>query len=300
MIATVTLNPALDITYELDAVAWQEPNRVRAMAQRAGGKGVNVARILHALGEETLVCCPLGGATGFALQVELERDALRSSITPIGGETRRTVSVVDGSRGEATGFWEPGPFVTPDEWQAFLAAFDLLEADAIVLAGSLPLGVPPDAYAELCDRAPAPVILDADGDALRLGVAGGPVLVTPNRDELARATGGRRAAGIAGVLAAADALRAEGAGAVVVSVGESGMVCDTDEGAWRAEPAERVNGNPTGAGDAAVAALARGLVAGTEWPELLRDATALSAAAVAAPLAGSFDEDVYRRHLEEV
>src|SRR5689334_4982267 len=100
MIATVTLNPALDITYELESIAWHEANRVGAVAQRAGGKGVNVARILHALGEETLVCCPLGGATGFALQVELDRDGLPYAVTPIAGETRRTVSVVDTSRAD--------------------------------------------------------------------------------------------------------------------------------------------------------------------------------------------------------
>src|ERR1700742_512990 len=122
MIATVTLNPALDITYHLESVSWQEANRVGTVAQRAGGKGVNVARILHALGEETLVWCPLGGATGFALQVELERDGLAASITPIAGETRRTISVVDEARDGATGFWEPGPFVTPEEWGAFLLA----------------------------------------------------------------------------------------------------------------------------------------------------------------------------------
>src|SRR3954464_8612165 len=150
MIATVTLNPALDITYELDSVAWHEANRVGSVAQRAGGKGVNVARILHALGQETLVCCLLGGATGFAIQVELERDGLPALVIPVSGETRRTISVVDAARGDATGFWEPGPFVTPEEWGAFLLAFDALQADAIVLAGSLPLGVPPDAYADLC------------------------------------------------------------------------------------------------------------------------------------------------------
>src|ERR1044071_1960012 len=153
MIATVTLNPALDITYHLEPAAGREATRWAPVAQRSGGKGVNVARILHALGEETLVCCPLGGATGFAIQVELERDGLPSAVTPVAGETRRTISVVDEGRGDATGFWEPGPFVTPEEWGAFLLAFDALHADAIVLAGSLPRGVPPDAYAELCGRA---------------------------------------------------------------------------------------------------------------------------------------------------
>jgi len=127
-----------------------------------------------------------------------------------------------------------------------------------------------------------------------LGVAGSPTLVKPNRDELMNAIG------TTDVAAAAATLRQAGAGAVVISLGVDGLLALTPEGAWRASPPERVAGNPTGAGDAAVAALVRGIVTGLPWPDRLRDAVALSAAAVAAALAGSFDADHYRRHLPAV
>jgi tagatose 6-phosphate kinase len=295
VIVTVTLNLALDVTYRVPEVRVHSVNRVSAIAQRAGGKGVNVARVLHALGHESLVCGLAGGHTGDAVRVDLTTAGLACALAPIAGETRRTLAVVDEAHGDATGFWEPGPHVAGAEWRAFLDSYDasLSDAEAVVLCGSLPPGVPPDAYADLCRRAAAagvPAVLDADGEALRLGLAGRPELVKPNRDELARVAGG------VDPVAGAEALLDAGAGAVVVSDGHEGLVAVTKEGRWQAAPPERVQGNPTGAGDAAVAALTVGLVRGLSWPDRLADAAALSAAAVGAPLAGDFDAELYGRY----
>jgi tagatose 6-phosphate kinase len=299
VIATVTLNLALDVTYAVAQVTWHAANRVTAVQERAGGKGVNVSRVLHALGHETLVCGFAGGPTGEAIRADLDSARLRSALTPIAANSRRAVAVVDGSAGDATGFWEPGPLIGSDEWSALLRTFDAVLADAraVVLSGSLPPGVPIDAYAELCRRARLagiPTILDADGEALREGLAGRPAVIKPNSDELARV------AGDGDPVRAARALRAEGADAVVVSRGAEGLLAVTPEGLWRAGPVERIAGNPTGAGDAAVAALTAGLVGGRSWPERIADAVALSAAAVGSALAGGFDEDIYRRNLARV
>ena len=299
MIATVTLNLALDVTYTVGEVTWHAANRVTAVSERAGGKGVNVARVLAALGHGAVVCGLAGGPTGNAITSELEAAGMPTALTPIAGSNRRTVAVVDSSAGDATGFWEPGPTVTDGEWHAFLDAYETVLADAaaVVLAGSLPPGLPADAYGELCRRAGqagVPAVLDADGDALRAGLAGRPAVIKPNREELARVTGG------GDWIAAAERLMKAGAGSVVVSGGADGMLAVTPEGVWRAAPPERVAGNPTGAGDAAVAALTVGLVAGGAWPERLADAVALSAAAVGAPVAGGFDDQLYRRLRDRV
>jgi tagatose 6-phosphate kinase len=295
MIATVTLNLALDVTYAVSEVTWHAANRVTAVHERAGGKGVNVSRVLDALGHETVVCGFAGGPTGEAIRADLATAGLGAMLTPIAGNSRRTVAVVDGSAGDATGFWEPGPSIEEDEWSAFLRTYDavLAGARAVVVAGSLPSGEPADAYAELCRRARragVPAVLDADGEALRQGLTGRPALIKPNSDEL------DRAGGEGDPVLAAQALRAAGADAVVVSRGAEGLLAVTGEGLWRAAPAERLTGNPTGAGDAAVAALTAGLVGGRSWPDRLADAVALSAAAVGAPLASGFDEDIHRRH----
>lgn len=304
MILTVTLNAALDVTYDVERVVLHGAHRVRRVRRRAGGKGVNVARVLHALGEEAVVAGLAGGPTGEALRADLAAAGLPDALTPIAGDTRRTLAVVDAATGDATGFWEPGAEVAADEWERFLAGFAPLARDAavVVLSGSLPPGVPPDAYATLCRAAGRPTILDSSGDALRLGLRGGPAIVKPNAAELAEVAGGEAgdASEVDAVLAGAERMRRAGAQAVVASLGADGLLAVADGGAWHARPPEAVHGNPTGAGDAVVAALAAGLAADRDWAGRLADAVALSAAAVLAPAAGEFDAAAYRRYRESV
>nr|WP_248965014.1 PfkB family carbohydrate kinase [Sphaerisporangium perillae] len=244
-------------------------------------------------------------------------------------------------------FNEPGPEVTPVELRRFTATYlDLLDdAKVIVLSGSLPRGVPADFYATLTRHArdrDVPVIVDADGDPLRLAPAGRPSILKPNAEELARALASLptpdlpapglsapglsapglpaafhdhpsssdrpspeayRAAGSSGLdghLAGAEALRRAGAESVVVSMGADGLVAVTPDGSWRARMPYKVPGNPTGAGDALVAGLALGLARNTPWPERLRTAAALGAAAVATPVAGEIHFDVYRTIRTEI
>ncbi|MFG2918601.1 1-phosphofructokinase family hexose kinase [Kitasatospora sp. NPDC048298] len=293
MILTVTLNTALDITHHLDRLRPHGSNRVRAVAERAGGKGVNVARILHTLGHPTVVTGLAGGRTGEAVRAELAAAGLVDRMLPIPGESRRTVAVVEEDVGDTTILLEPGPVVGVEEWEQFINHLDRLlpQAGAVVLSGSLPRGLPDGAYAHLLRLAHGhntPAVLDADGAALRAALPAGPALIKPNADELAAATG------LADPVAAARALQTAGAGAVVGSLGEHGLIAVTPQGSWRARPPERLAGNSTGAGDAAVAALTLGLVTNTSWPDRLAEAVALSAAAVAAPLAGDFDPAVHQ------
>jgi tagatose 6-phosphate kinase len=275
VILTVTLNAALDVTYVVDALVVHGTNRVRELHERAGGKGVNVARLLHALGHDVV-------ATGFASDIvrgELQAAGLREEFVTTAG--RRTVTIVDGT--DATVLTEPGSVVSSAQWTSLLTRFQALaaDADAVVLAGSLPPGVPDDAYARLGTASRAPVLLDTSAAALRAGLAAGPAVVKPNRAELAE------------LGESPEALLDLGAGAVVVSCGADGLLAVTGAGRWRAVPPEPVAGNPTGAGDAVVAALAATL--DEAWPHRLADAVALSAAVVASPVAGQFDRAAYER-----
>jgi tagatose 6-phosphate kinase len=282
MIVTVTPNLALDVTYELPELRPGHAHRVRAVHTRAGGKGVNVARVLRSLGHDVLVLGPVGGATGEAVRADLDASGLAHDLVPCAGETRRTVTIVAG--GEATSLAEPGPVIAPDEWAALEARIP--DADVLVLSGSLPPGVDADAVAGLVARLSArdvPVIVDTSGEALRRA-APYAWAVKPNAEELAATTGTDDP--VAGA-------RMLGARTVVVSLGAEGLLAVTGDQVHRAAPPRVVSGNPTGAGDAVVAALAAG--AGSPWPELLRDAAALSAAAVLAPLAGSYDHAAYER-----
>ncbi|MGW2276451.1 1-phosphofructokinase family hexose kinase [Streptomyces sp. NPDC001770] len=299
MILTVTLNTALDVTYTVADLVPHGSHRVSDVVERPGGKGVNVARVLAALGHRTVVTGFAGGRTGALVRELLAPLGPEDALVPVAGDTRRTVTVVERSTGRTTRLDEPGPEVGPAEWAALLHTYEELLAGATVVAlcGSLPPGIHVGAYAELVRRARAagiPVLLDTGGEPLRRGMAARPDFAKPNADELARLTGSREP------LRAARDARRRGARSVVASLGAEGLVAATDDGTWRAVPPSVVRGNPTGAGDSAVAGLLSGLAEGLAWPERLARAVALSAATVLAPAAGEFDADAYAELLPRV
>ena len=300
MILTVTLNTALDITYRVKALRPHASHRVGEVTERPGGKGLNVARVLAALGHEVTVTGFAGGATGRTLQEQLlGAERISDALVPVTGSTRRTIAVVDTSTGDTTQLNEPGPLISPAEWSAFREAYEhlLRSASAVALCGSLPPGVPVGAYATLVRAARAaavPVLLDTSGEPLRRGIAARPDVVKPNADELAELTGSHEPLG-----AMKDARR-RGAHAVVASLGAKGLVALTPDGEWRAPAPDRLSGNPTGAGDSAVAGLLSGHAEHLPWPQRLARAVALSAATVVAPVAGEFDRPTYEALVTKV
>ncbi len=306
MIVTVTANAALDVTYEVPDVVVNGSHRVHAVRQRAGGKGVNVASVLARQGESTLATGLVAGATGRQIRCDLDARGIAHRFAEGPGESRRTVNVVSAATGDATIFNEPGPGLDPQAWSSLLDHVARVVAEAapavVVLSGSLPPGSPHTGYTDLATvargsaNAAAPrIVLDADGDALVGGLAAGPDLVKPNLAELTAATG------IPDPRAAVQRLRDLGARNVVVSAGADGLlVFPADGKPLRAALAEPLSGNPTGAGDAAVAALARGLAQDLPWQESAATAVAWSAAAVLQPVAGDVDPDDVRRLLPRV
>ena len=297
MILVVSLNPALDITHEVSSVDWAGVNRPRTVHVRSGGKGVNVARTLRALGTEVTLAGLAGGAAGDELADRLCESGIKLALTPISGQTRRTFTVVDAGRKQAALFNEPGPAIDTGEFAEFFASYKkaVAECSAVVLAGSLPRGVDAAAYAkliEVANVAGVPTILDTSGEALRLGAAAAPTLVKPNRDELDAVT--RPGLGVE------QAARELSGGAVVVSLGTDGLMAVDGDQVWLARPGEVVLGNATGAGDAVVAGLADGLVRGLDWPDRLRQAVALGTATVSSPVAGEYAAEAYHHHFANI
>ncbi|WP_340377992.1 1-phosphofructokinase family hexose kinase [Streptomyces sp. SS7] len=298
MILTVTLNTALDITYRVPALRPHTAHRVTEVTERAGGKGLNVARVLAALGHEVAVTGFAGGATGRVVRERLPM-VIADALLPVSGATRRTVAVVDTRTGDTTRLDEPGPLITPAEWSAFQEAYEDLvaDADAVALCGTLPPGVPVGAYAGLVRKARSagvPVLLDTSGEPLRRGVAARPDLVKPTADELAELTGSHEP------LRATQDARRRGAQSVVVSLGPDGLIAATPEGRWRATPPTRVPGHPTGAGDSVAAGLLSALAEGLPWPARLTRAAALSAATLHTPTTGDFDRTTYEDLLNHI
>ena len=291
MIVTVTCNPAVDVTYRVDSLAPGEVHRVDSVVERPGGKGVNVSRVLHQLGVQSI-------ATGLAdarFGASVEALGVRAAFVPALPQVRRTL-VVHGDEA-TTSFWEPGPPAAHEAEDALedMVTGLLADASALVVSGSLPFGVDPRLPARLAGLATAagvPVVLDLDGPALRAAADRSGAVLVPNLDELVGMVG-RDAR--SDVVAAARDLSARSGAPVVVTLGAAGMLAVDGAECWRAEAPERLVGNPTGAGDAAAAAIARGLDSAAGWPQILADATALSAAAVMAPVAGEVDLASYER-----
>lgn len=292
MILTVTLNPAIDVTYRLPRLTVGEVHRVAEVATRLGGKGVNVARVLHQLGEPTHAVGLADAEFAEALARELP-----STFLPELEDVRRAVVVVAES---TTSLWEPGRQAAPGAEQRLLDLVEsrLAEATAVTVSGSLAPGVPidlPARIARLAASVGVPVLLDLDDAALAAAVGTGAVL-TPNEDEIERLLGHTPDDSAAAVAE----LAARHGGPVVLTRGRLGLIACAGGRCWAVHPPSGISGNPTGAGDATAAGIARGLAHGRPWPEILRDAAALGAAAVAAPIAGEIDAATYASVLAAV
>jgi 1-phosphofructokinase family hexose kinase len=292
VILAVCLNPAVDVTYVVDDVRPGASHRVSAVQRLPGGKGVNVARVLAQLGEPVTLCGFAGGGTGRWLREALTGSGVIDRLTGIEADTRQTVTVVDDA--DATVFNEPGPTLTGTDWARLTDTFDQLlkGCEVAVMSGSVPPGTPGDAYALLVRRAQhhgITTIVDAAGSQLQAAAAAGPSVLAPNRAEVDLPN-----AGPTELLAAAARLSRRSGSTVVISAGHDGLVATDGQHGWTARPPRRVSGNPTGAGDALTAGLARGLSRHLPFRSVLADALALAAAAVAAPVAGRIDEPLYR------
>lgn len=292
LILTVTPNPAYDVSYHTPALEPGEVHRVSAVHRRAGGKGVNVAAVLAALGEPVV-------ATGLAtaeFAADVERLGVRASFTEALPHVRSTVAVFDGDR--TTSLWEagvrPADPATAEADLRWRVAELLPEAGCLVVSGSLPPGVGhtlPADLARLAHDHGVPCLVDVSGAALAAAAEVPGVVLSPNADELAELV-----TSTDDVVAAVRSLVVRGAGAVFATRGTDGIVVATAAGCWVVPAVPGIVGNPTGAGDAAAAAIARGLAAGDSPARIAEDAVALAAAAVAAPVAGAVDPERFREH----
>lgn len=287
MILCINPNPAIDVTYTLPALHPGESHRVAAPRRQAGGKAVNVARVLHARGVATTVIAPIGGDTGTAFRAGLDEAGIPHALVPVQAPTRSTIAIV--ADDATTNLNEVGGPLTDAEWSDLLHAVDAALAtgavDVLVVSGSLPLGTPEDFIATLVQRAVranVPAIADVSGPQLLAAVDAGAAVVKPNRDELAATTGDDDP------VRAARSVAGRGNCLVLASLGADGMIAIEHSGtALHGVLDGALRGNPTGAGDAAVAAVAHALATGErDRRHIVRDAVAWSAAAVLSPVAG--------------
>ena len=289
-IVCVALNPALDITYVSERFTAGEANQVSQVHAQAGGKAVNVARLLQQAGHEVVVTGFAGGLVGEEIARHLDEWTMSHHLVRCAAASRRTVSAFSVHDASATAYNEPGAAIAAPEWEQFTSGFTQLVhgAAAVVLSGSLPAGLPVDAYgvlAAVASAAGAAAFVDTQPAPLLAALGAKPALVKPNEHELAEAFGLAVPATLPAAAAAARELLDDGAQAVVVSLGPRGLLAVLPGMSLRATPPGQ-RGNPVGAGDAALAALIQGHLSDQPWPDRLRRAAAMSAAAVRQPVAG--------------
>ncbi|MGC4803520.1 1-phosphofructokinase [Micromonospora sp. DT233] len=298
MIVTVTLNPSLDRAVEVDSLTRGEVIRAAAARIDPGGKGVNVSRALLANGVLSVAVLPTGGDEGSQLTRLLKAEGVEVLAVPISGRTRSNITLAEPD-GTVTKVNEPGPELCGADLDEITA--QLLtragDADWVVLCGSVPPGLPADAYAQLCRRLRAAgvrVAVDTSGPALREAALAGATLLKPNREELAEVVGAPLTS-LGDVVEAAQRLRAWGAGAVVASLGADGAVLVDADGVVTGNcPVARPR-STVGAGDALLAGF---LAAGARGAPALAEGLAWGAAAVSLP--GSRmpgPTDLFRQHV---
>jgi 1-phosphofructokinase len=283
VIVTLTLNPSVDRTVDVDALVRGAVVRAREAHVDPGGKGINVSRALANHAIKTRAVVTTGGAEGRHLEALLQGAAIDIVSVPVGGATRSNIAVVEPD-GTTTKLNEPGAYLVAEELRSFLQTViaSVGDADWVVASGSLPPGVAESFYGDVVRAlggTGVPVAVDTSGAALVAALEARPALVKPNFHELAEATG-RKLHTLGDVLDAAQRLRDAGAMAVLASLGSDGAVLVDDEGTVYGEASVDAPLSSVGAGDALLAGF---LAAGGAGADALAGGLAWGAAAVCLP-----------------
>ena len=258
-IATLTMNPTIDVSYDVGQVRHTHKMRTENEHYAPGGGGINVARVFVRLGGNARCFYLSGGATGPALDGLIDLHQLVRTRIPIAGPKRIAADVLEHDTGKEYRFTPAGPHVREAEWQECLDRLTEADCDVLVMSGSLPPGVPDDFYARAArlmqDRG-REVVLDSSGKALAAGIAeGGLLLVKPSQGELQDYIG-RKLEDVEAIgKAAMEIVESGKARLVAVTMGHEGAVLARAEGPVFL-PALKIDAaSAVGAGDSFVAAM---------------------------------------------
>ncbi|WP_226035928.1 hexose kinase [Aquibacillus saliphilus] len=263
MILTITLNPSVDISYKLDSFSLDTVNRVNDVSKTAGGKGLNVARVVHQLEEEVGASGFLGGNLGDYIRTEITTLGIRDLFLNIQDETRNCIAVIH--EGKQTEILESGPTISSSEADLFLEEISnhVQQAKVITISGSLPKGLEDKFYKkilEIANRHKTPVLLDTKGELLSVTLESEskPYLIKPNQDELTDLVG-RNLDSEAAIIDVLRSFRFEYIPWVVVTLGADGAIVKHGNNIYRAIPPKVNAVNPVGSGDSVIAGFATGI-----------------------------------------
>lgn len=284
MILTVTFNPAIDKTAEVETLEVGGLNRLKNVMQDAGGKGVNVSKTIHALGGTSLCSGFLAGSAGEYIHKSLSALSITCDFVWVDGMTRTNLKVLDKDM-ELTELNEAGPVIGEQEVEKLIEKILSLtnEETLVVLSGNVSAGVKTSIYKEMIieiKKAGGRVILDADGELFAQGIQAHPTVIKPNKYELATYFNVPQDSSNEDIIKLAKTLLNEDTKLVVVSMGKEGSIFIQKDVVYCADALSIQAHSSVGAGDAMVASIAYAMQEGYELEKLIALAVACSAGAV--------------------
>lgn len=280
MILTVTLNPSIDISYPLNRLTLDTVNRVDRTTKTAGGKGLNVTRVLAEAGQSVMATGFIGGKLGDFVIHQLQEQGISNQFFKIKGETRNCIAVLH--EGMQTEILEAGPYIDMDEAEGFLNHMSIIakQFDVLTFSGSLPKDLAAHYYQDLITMARAygsKVVLDCSGAPLKAVLAGKdkPTVIKPNLEELEDLIGQPVTLDEERLISLLSQPLFEGIEWIIVSLGAQGAFAKHHNRFYRVTIPKIEVVNPVGSGDATVAGIAWALAEGDDDETLLKKANVL-------------------------
>lgn len=271
MIITITLNPSIDMNYQLNTLKINEVNRSSNPILTTGGKGLNVTRVIHQNDAPVSATGFLGGLTGTFIRQQLDQQGIEHHFVPIKQSTRHCLALMhDGNQTEVL---ENGPEISPEEKSAFLQQYEKLlkQADVVTASGSIPKGLGTDFYRqliELANKNGKKFILDSSGEALKEGIKAKPFLIKPNQYEIETLIG-RTVDSQKELVEAIKELTSNGPKNIVVSLGSKGALAYLNRTFYRIHATKISAVSAVGSGDSMLAGLALGTDRGYNAEQIL-------------------------------
>lgn len=296
MILTVTLNPAVDKTCYINELIQGQVNRLRSVNSIAGGKGVNVTKILRQFNYPVTAMGFVGGHAGQLIQDRLVEMGAECHFTHIQDDTRVSTNII-ADNGYVTEILEPGPVISDEQMSRFLKEYErqLQRAEIVVLSGSIPQGVDVNVYETLIvmgKDAGCKVFLDTSGEALKYGAKAIPYLMKPNKKELEYLVG-RKLQKEEEIKKEIEKLLDSGVKKVIVSMGAKGFLYGDAEGVIVQKPNKVRAINTVACGDSLVASYCMSETEGVERTMAAKRAAALAAANAASTISAQIPMDIY-------
>ena len=300
------MNPSIDISYPLETLKINTVNRTNQVTKTAGGKGLNVTRVIHDLDGDVLATGILGGFHGAYISEELKKVGIKQDFASIKEESRDSIAILH--EGNQTEILESGPTVTEEEQNTFVEKFKELikKANIVTISGSLSKGLPQDFYSTLvrvAQNVGAKVLVDTSGENLRQVITGQekPYLIKPNLEELEALLEKNFSLNRSEeIQKALSQPLFDGIEWLLISLGKAGAIAKHKDIFYHVTIPSINVVNPVGSGDATIAGFAYGLSQGMKTVDLLKLCMATGMANAQEKMTGHVNPENVKKHLKEI